>query len=135
MSLLKSENKMSLKLPDIQPTLRVIPMPYDTNPRGDIFGGWLMSQIDIAGSIVAYEKAKGPIATIAVKELTFDAPLFVGDVVSLYSKVIAVGKKSVTVEIQVYAERKKENPSIIVKASHAVLVYVAISKPGQSRII
>ncbi len=126
---------MSVKLPDIQPTLRVIPMTYDTNPRGDIFGGWLMSQMDIAGSIAAYEKAKGPIATIAVKELIFEAPLFVGDIVSLYANVVAVGNKSVTVHIDVYAERKKEMPSTIVKAGHGVLVYVAVSKPGQSRVI
>jgi len=119
------------KLPDIQPTLRVIPMVYDTNPRGDVFGGWVMSQIDIAGSIVAYETAKGPIATIAVKELVFEAPLFVGDIVSLYAKLIKIGNKSVTVQVEVYAQR----PSGIVKATHAILVYVAVSKPGQSRVI
>ena len=126
---------MTLKLPDIQPTLRVIPMIYDTNPRGDIFGGWLMSQIDIACSVPAYERAKGPIATIAVKELLFEAPLYVGDIVSFYSKVIAVGKKSITVEVDVYAERKRNEIGTVVKASHAVLVYVAVSEPGISRVI
>jgi acyl-CoA thioesterase YciA len=126
---------MTLKLPDIQPTLRVIPMVYDTNPRGDIFGGWLMSQIDIACSIPAYERAKGPIATIAVKELLFEAPLYVGDIVSFYAKVTTVGTKSITVEVDVYAERKRNDVGSIVKASHAVLVYVAISEPGKSRVV
>lgn len=119
------------KLPDIQPTLRVIPMVYDTNPRGDVFGGWVMSQIDIAGSIVAYEAAKGPIATIAVKELIFESPLFVGDIVSLYAKLIKIGNKSVTVQVEVYAQRLNE----IVKTANALLVYVAVSKPGQARVI
>jgi acyl-CoA thioesterase YciA len=119
------------KLPEVQPTLRVIPMGYDTNPRGDIFGGWVMSQIDIAGSIAAFKTAKGPIATIAVKELVFESPLFVGDIVSLYTNVLKVGTKSVTVQVEVYAERQEG----VVKAANAVLVYVAVSKPGQSRVI
>lgn len=126
---------MNYQLPTQSPTLRVIPMVYDTNPRGDVFGGWLMSQIDIAGSIAAYERAKGPVATIAVKELTFMAPLFVGDIVSFYAKLISVGTTSLTINIEVYAERKTEYPSTVVKVSHAILVYVAVSEPGKSRLV
>jgi acyl-CoA thioesterase YciA len=122
-------------LPSIQPTLRVIPMVYDTNPRGDIFGGWLMSQIDIAGATVASVRAKGPVATIAVNELTFRAPLYVGDVVSFYAKVTAVGTKSLTVEVDVFAERNRQLSEEVVRVSHAVLVYVAVSEPGKSRVI
>ena len=122
-----------IKIPDIQPTLRVIPMNHDTNPRGDIFGGWLMSQIDMAGSVVAYRRAQGPVATIAVKELTFRAPLFVGDVVSLYATISAVGNTSITVDIDVYAQRERQSKPETVKISHAVLVFVAVLEPGQSR--
>jgi acyl-CoA thioesterase YciA len=121
-------------LPTIQPTLRVIPMVYDTNARGDIFGGWLMSQIDIAGATVATLRAKGPVATIAVNELTFRSPLYVGDVVSFYAKVVSVGTKSLTVEIDVFAERNRQLAETV-RVSHAVLVYVAVSEPGISRVI
>jgi acyl-CoA thioesterase YciA len=131
----QSQDEEILKLPNIQPTLRVIPMIYDTNPRGDIFGGWLMSQIDIAGSVVASERAKGPIATVCVNELTFIAPIFVGDIVSLYAKVIAVGTKSLTVEVSVFAKRTRHVPHTIINISHAILVYAAISEPGKSRLI
>lgn len=125
----------TVTLPDTQPTLRVIPMVYDTNPRGDIFGGWLMSQIDIAGATVAAVRTKGPVATINVNELTFEAPLYVGDVVSFYAKVTRVGTKSLNVEIEVYAERNRQISGEIVKISKAELVYVAISEPGKSRVI
>lgn len=122
-------------LPTIQPTLRVIPMVYDTNARGDIFGGWLMSQIDIAGATVASIRAKGPVATINVNELTFRAPLYVGDVVSFYAKVTTVGTKSLTIEVDVFAQRNRQLSDEVVRVSHAILVYVAISEPGQSRVI
>ncbi|HEV2614930.1 MAG TPA: acyl-CoA thioesterase [Gammaproteobacteria bacterium] len=122
-------------LPTIQPTLRVIPMVYDTNARGDIFGGWLMSQIDTAGATVAAVRAKGPVATIAVNELTFRAPLYVGDVVSFYAKVVATGTKSLTVEVDVFAERNRQLSGEVVRISHASLVYVAVSEPGKSRVI
>lgn len=132
---MKEKKIRAIKLPDKQPTLRVIPMLYDTNPRGDIFGGWLMSQIDIAGSVIAFERAKGPIATISVEELSFLAPLFVGDVVSFYAKLVKVGQKSLTISIDVYAQRNRYAPYETVRISHAVLVYVAITEPGKSRLV
>ena len=128
--LAQSENT----LPSLPPTLCVMPLGKDTNFHGDIFGGWLMSQIDLAGFVVAAKSAKGPVATIAVKELIFKAPIFVGDIVSLYATVTKIGEKSVTTNIEVYTE-SAESKRPIVKAAHAEIVYVAISKPGHSRII
>lgn len=123
-------------LPETQPTLRIMPMSGDINPRGDIFGGWLMAQIDIAGAIMACEKAKGPVATVSIKELLFQSPLFFGDIVSFYATIIKTGTTSVTVDIQVYAQRKIEDFStLILKVSTTTLVYAAVSTPGQSRII
>ena len=132
-------NKKPLSLPQEEPVLRVLPRFYDTNQRGDIFGGWLMSQIDLAGSLRAQKAAQGPVATIAVKEMLFQAPLFVGDVVSFYAEVIKVGRKSITVEVEVYAERRQEvfpsESGELVKAARAIFVYVAVSSPGKSRLI
>lgn len=120
-----------------EPTLRVKTRPNDANKGGDIFGGWLMSQIDIAGAIAAAQRAKGPVVTVAVKELKFLQPLFIYDIASFYTKVIAVGKTSVTIEVAVYAERYQENAELAshIKVSEASLVYVAVSKPGEKRLI
>jgi acyl-CoA thioesterase YciA len=118
-------------------TLRVKTRPNDANKSGDIFGGWLMSQIDIAGAIAAAECAKGPVVTVAVKDLKFIQPLFIYDIASFYTKVIRVGSTSVTVEVEVFAERYQEGamPRSKIKVSDATLIYVAVSKPGQKRTI
>jgi acyl-CoA thioesterase YciA len=96
-----------------------------------------MSQIDIAGAIAAAQRAKGPVVTVAVKELKFLQPLFIYDIASFYTKVIAVGKTSVTIEVEVYAERYQEDVELAshIKVSEASLVYVAVSKPGEKRLI
>lgn len=123
-----------IKLPDQQPILRVKTTPNDANATGDIFGGWLMSHTDIAGAIVASDRAQGHVVTIAVKQLTLLKPLFVYDVVSFYGKVVAVGQTSVTVQMEVYAQRaplRKE----VVKVSDSTLVYVAVVKPGEKKAI
>lgn len=120
----------------MEPTLRVTTRPNDANRDGDIFGGWLMSQIDIAGAIAAGIRAYGPIVTVAVKELHFIKPLFVQDLVSFYANVTAVGKTSLTTAIEVYAQRDRGNrhePAI--KVSEAILIYVAVSEPGKSRLV
>lgn len=120
--------------PNREPTLRVVTRPNDANPGGDIFGGWLMSQIDTAAATCAGQRAKGPVVTIAVKELLFLKPLFVYDLVSLYAEVTHVGKTSITVFVEVFAERNRGNynePAI--KTSDATLVFVAVSKPGVPR--
>src|SRR6188768_488655 len=97
--------EQAVTLPDKQPALRVVPMPADSNYHGDIFGGWIMSQVDIAGSIPASRRARGRIATVAVNAFTFKQPVFMGDVVSFFASVVRVGRTSVTVDVQVYAQR------------------------------
>ena len=122
----------SLILPDRQPTLRVVPMPADVNAAGDIFGGWVMSQVDIAGGIVASNCARGRIATVAVNSFLFKQPISVGDIVSFYAEVVKVGRTSITVDVQVFAERHPANP-VVVKVTEARLTYVAINEDGSKR--
>jgi len=127
-----------LRLPaNEEPVLRVVPRPSDVNPAGDIFGGWIMSQVDIAGSIPALRRARGRIATVAVNAFTFKKPVYVADLVSFYAKVIKVGSTSITVDVQVYAERgwRGSNPGEIVLVTDAVLTYVAIDARGGKRVL
>src|SRR4029450_6809402 len=95
----------NVSLPDKPPTLRVVPMPADANQHGDIFGGWGMSQVDIAGGVLAAQRARGRVATAAVNSVTFKQPVLIGDVVSFYSSIVRVGRTSITVDVQVYAQR------------------------------
>ena len=125
-------NGEKLSLPDIQPTLRVVPMPADVNASGDIFGGWVMSQVDIAGGFAAMKRARGRIATVAVNAFQFKQPISVGDVVSFYAEVIRVGRTSITVDVQVYAERHPADP-VVVKVTEATLTYVATNDDGSKR--
>ena len=119
-------------LPDKVPTLRVVPMPADANQHGDIFGGWVMSQVDIAGGVLAARQARGRVATVAVKSFVFKQPVLVGDIVSFYSEITHVGRTSVTVDVQVYAER---NPGkmICVKVTEACLTFVAVGPDRRPR--
>lgn len=119
-------------LPDRQPTLRVAAMPSDANYTGDIFGGWLMGQVDIAGSIPAVHRAKGRVATIAVNSFVFKQPIFVGDIVSFYARVLKVGTTSVTVDVEVYVQRDPENPTCL-KVTEATLTYVAVGEDRKPR--
>ena len=111
--------------------LRVIPMPADANANGDIFGGWIMSQVDLAGSVPAVRRAKGRIATVAVNEFLFKQPVQIGDVVSFYATVKRVGRTSITVDVEVYSERNRG--TVVVKVTEAELTYVAIGPDGRSR--
>ena len=95
----------SVALPDRPPTLRVVPMPADANQHGDIFGGWVMSQVDIAGGVLAAQRARGRVATVAVNSFMFKQPVLIGDVVSFYSTIVRVGRTSITVDVEVYAQR------------------------------
>ena len=117
---------------DKHPTIRVLPMPADTNAAGDIFGGWLMSQVDIAGSIVAHRRAKGRTVTIAVNEFRFLKPVFVGDLVSLYAEIIHVGNTSIRVMIEAYAERQRGTEECH-RVAEAEITYVAIDENGKPR--
>ena len=114
------------------PALRVVPMPADANQNGDIFGGWIMAQVDIAGGTVAGRLARGRVATVAVKEFVFKQPVQIGDVLSLYADVVRVGNTSITIDVQVYAERGREE-SRVVKVTEAALTYVAIDLKGKPR--
>jgi|688.fasta_scaffold985384_2 acyl-CoA thioesterase YciA len=118
-------------LPGRDPVLRIKTLPNDANKTGDIFGGWLMSQIDITGALVATKKTKGHVVTVAVKELVFLKPLFVYDLVSFYADILKIGKTSITIKVDVYAERLTQ-PGYL-KVAEAILVYVAVSGPGIKR--
>ena len=122
-----------LQLPnDRQLVMRVSPMPADANGNGDIFGGWIMAQVDLAGAVIPARIAKGRIATVAVNQFVFKQPVSMGDLLSFYAKVTRVGKTSVTVNVEVYAER---NPADlhVVKVTEANLTYVAIDRNGRPR--
>ena len=122
----------TLKLPDRQPTLRLMPMPADVNHAGDIFGGYVMANVDLAGGIVAIRRARGRVATIAVNQFLFKQPVSVGDVLSFYAEVIEVGRTSMTINVEVYAERRPTDP-IVVKVTEAQLTYVALAADGSKR--
>jgi acyl-CoA thioesterase YciA len=116
------------------PTLRVVPMPRDANQSGDIFGGWIMAQVDLAGSIPALRLAKGRVATVAVNSFLFKQPVFVGDLVSFYAEVIRVGRTSITVNVEVYAQRKPEREEVV-KVTEATLTYVAVDENRGPRVV
>ena len=122
-----------LRLPeDRQLVMRVMPMPADANGNGDIFGGWIMAQVDLAGAVIPARNAKGRIATVAVNQFVFKQPVSMGDLLSFYAKVERIGRTSVTVNVEVFAER---NPADlhVVKVTEANLTYVAIDPAGRPR--
>jgi acyl-CoA thioesterase YciA len=116
------------------PALRVVPMPADANQHGDIFGGWIMSQVDIAGGTLAARLARGRVATVAVREFVFKQPVQIGDVLSFYVDVERVGNTSITVTVEVYAERRPADPTTV-KVTEATLTYVAIDREGRPRAV
>ncbi|OFZ97248.1 MAG: acyl-CoA thioesterase [Betaproteobacteria bacterium RIFCSPLOWO2_02_FULL_62_17] len=116
------------------PALRVTPMPADANPHGDIFGGWIMSQVDIAAGIVAAARARGRVGTVAVNSFQFHQPVFVGDVLPIYAEVVRVGNTSITVFVEVYAQRNPENVETV-KVTEATLTYVAMGPDRKSRAV
>ena len=118
-----------------EPVLRIVPMPADTNAHGTIFGGWVMAQVDIAGSIPAWERAQGPVVTVAVNSFVFKEPVFVGDIVSFYGKVLKVGRTSITVDVEVFAQRGRTGTKEVVKVTEAQLTYVAVDAQRQPRTV
>jgi acyl-CoA thioesterase YciA len=114
--------------------MRVMPMPADANANGDIFGGWIMAQVDLAGAVLPVRLAKGRVATVAVNQFVFKQPVSVGDLLSFYARVTRIGRTSVTVHVEVYAER---NPAEleVVKVTEANLTYVAIDALGKPRAV
>jgi len=124
--------KKQTELPDRQPAIRVAAMPADTNSAGTIFGGWIMSQVDVAGSIAALERARGRVVTVAVNSFEFHHPVFPGDLISCYSDVIKVGRTSLTVKVEVYAQRNPGNLETI-KVTEAELTFVALDENRKPR--
>ena len=117
---------------DKELVLKVIPMPADTNGNGDIFGGWVMAQVDLAGSVLPARHVQGRMATVAVNEFIFKQPVRVGDILSFFSSVTRIGRTSITVQVEVYAEHFR-NQGRYVKVNEASLTYVAIDDEGRPR--
>ncbi len=117
--------------PDGEPVIRTIAMPADTNPEGDIFGGWLVSQMDLAGATVAFRLAKGRCATIAIDRMSFLSPVFVGDEVSLFCKVLRVGRTSVTVGVEAWRRRRDGGASV--QVTSGAFTFVAIDEDRRPR--
>lgn len=117
---------------DKELVLKVIPMPGDCNANGDIFGGWVMAQVDLAGSVLPARHVQGRMATVAVNEFVFKQPVRVGDILSFFASVQRVGRTSVTVQVEVYAERFAAQGRYV-KVTEARLTYVAIDAAGRPR--
>jgi acyl-CoA thioesterase YciA len=118
---------------DREPVIRIIPMPKDTNPNGDIFGGWIMSHVDLAGGIVAATRIRGRMATVAVNQFTFKHPVYVGDLVSIYGEIERVGHTSLTIYTEVFVQRATigRYSGEIVRVTDASLTYVALDESGR----
>ena len=122
-----------LRLPSgREPVLRVMPLPADVNANGDIFGGWIMAQVDLAGAVLPSRIAKGRIATVAVNQFVFKQPVSLGDLLSFYAEVTRIGTTSISVHVDVYAERNPADLQVV-KVTEADLTYVAIDADGQPR--
>jgi acyl-CoA thioesterase YciA len=119
-------------LPPGMPALRVMPMPADSNAHGDVFGGWIMAQVDIAGALPAARRANGRIATVAVNSFVFKQRVYVGDLLSFYATVVKTGNTSVTVNVEVYSERSRLKWAVV-KVTEATLTYVATGEDGRPR--
>jgi len=119
--------------PDADPAIRTIAMPADTNPHGDIFGGWLLSQMDIAGGIFAAKTVKLRTVTVAIDAMNFRKPVFVGDLVSVHASLVRIGKTSITVHLEAWVMRRKEVHSILVTDGN--FTYVAIDDQGHPQAI
>jgi acyl-CoA thioesterase YciA len=117
---------------DKELVMRVLPMPADSNANGDIFGGWIMAQVDLAGSVLPVRIAKGRVTTVAVNQFIFKQPVSAGDLLSFYATVERIGNTSITVRVEVYAERNPADVQVV-KVTEANLTYVAIDKEGKPR--
>jgi len=116
------------------PQVRVVPMPSDTNMNGDVFGGWIMAHVDLAGSLPAAKRANGRVVTVAVNSFVFHHPVFVGDVLSIYADIVRVGTTSITVSVEVYAQRNMQQAETV-KVTEATLTYVATDDHRRPRVV
>jgi acyl-CoA thioesterase YciA len=127
------ETSLDVPLPtDAELVLKVIPMPADSNANGDIFGGWVMAQVDLAGAVIPARLASGRIATVAVNEFVFKQPVRVGDILTFFARLVRRGRSSITVQVEVYAERFRAQGRYV-KVTEATLTYVAIDHDGRPR--
>ena len=117
--------------PRPEPAIRTVPMPADANAAGDIFGGWILSQMDIAGAVVAVERAKGRVATVAIEAMKFHRPVFIGDLVSCYASVARTGRTSITVHIETVVRRARHADALTV--TEGTFTYVAVDENGKPR--
>ena len=137
-SAMRAPNLNAIKAPeaalpeDHTLVMKVIPMPADANANGDIFGGWVMAQVDLAGSVLPARHAQGRMATVAVNQFIFKQPVRIGDILSLYARMERIGRTSMTVQVAVYAERIR-NQGRYIKVTEATLTYVAIDDEGRPR--
>jgi acyl-CoA thioesterase YciA len=130
--LTKEDPVMSDQPPQVrEPAIRTIPMPADANANGDIFGGWMMAQMDLAGAVAAMRRAKGRVATVAVEAMTFHRPVMVGDLVSCYAEVTRVGRSSIGVRIDAWVERRQSGQAE--QVTSGTFTYVAIDDSGKPR--
>jgi acyl-CoA thioesterase YciA len=128
-----NSSALNVQLPtDKELVLKVIPMPADCNANGDIFGGWVMAQVDLAGSVIPARYTQGRMATVAVNEFIFKQPVRIGDILSFFSSLTRIGRTSITVQVEVYAERYHAQGQYI-KVTEASLTYVAIDDNGKPR--
>jgi acyl-CoA thioesterase YciA len=118
-------------LPHGEPAIRVMAMPADANPSGDVFGGWVLSQMDVAGGIVAALRAKGRVVTVAVEAMQFHLPVFVGDLVSCYGEVVRVGNTSIAVRVETWARRRRTGERV--KVTEGVFTYCHIGDDRRPR--
>ncbi|MFM0321823.1 acyl-CoA thioesterase [Caballeronia glebae] len=121
-------------LPEKHVALRVVPQPADANVHGDVFGGWIMAQVDIAGSIPASRRANGRVATVAVNSFLFKHPVFVGDLLSFYADIVKTGNTSITVSVEVWAQRMNLAEEVV-KVTEATLTYVATDRDRRPRVL
>jgi acyl-CoA thioesterase YciA len=117
--------------PSGEPALRAIAMPADANPNGDIFGGWLLAQMDLAGGSVASQRAKGRVATVAITGMTFQLPVFIGDQVSCYAEIIRIGHSSLTIRIETWVRRHLSDERV--RVTEGIYTYVAIGADRRPR--
>ena len=121
--------EIPVQLPEKQPTLRLMTMPSDMNPNGDIFGGWVMSQVDIAGGVAAMRRARGRVTTVAVNAFQFKQPISIGDVVSFYTDIVKVGRTSMTIGVQAWRRVRQSHERQLV--THGKFVFVAVGEDNR----
>jgi len=114
-----------------EPRIKIVAMPKDTNPSGNIFGGWIMSQIDIAGALATRDLPIHRVVTVAVNSMSFREPIFVGDVVSFYAKIVEVGNTSIKVAVEVTSERTSNEIRRCVHVTSAIVTYVSVDKESK----